>query len=265
MKKIFLIIVSTLSTVSFTLSAVTFVNFDRAGVGVNVNSRAADNSTNFGATWAFSDTVPLVSDSAGTNNVVYGGLASSWVASAAHSPNLRFQTGNNLQIQVNDLGADGRSATGMWVWIKEDFQNGLDSSNVFLGAGSLLSADLANVGFLNAVFKMAVNQGGSWYVSEQSKTTVDVEVFNLDPSATNWAEIDTNTYAIGSFAELVLDDVQGVGLYFTGDRAGTTQLNLQLRGYEAVAIPEPTTTVLLMGVIGLLFISIRRKIILGQK
>jgi len=222
------------TTWSFTTEPeyVDVVDFDRTGVSTNDGSRSPDTDTLFGDTWTFSDTVPMVSSTDGSNATIYGGAITTWSESQDYTPIHRFL---NSRLQLFVIPSDPNpktidtSAEGMLVWTKADFLNGTNAQTVSLNAGDMLSCNIDGVTGNNE-FRFVVKEAGVYYVSEA--TTSGNGAYSIDPTTTNWATINTSTYAIdSSFVSQSFTDVQAAGLYFFSERADNNT-NIKIDRFE---------------------------------
>lgn len=208
----------------------------------SVWSRDADSDTLNGDTWNFSDSSALVPSGGGQNDTIYGGLATTW-SNGDYSPNLRHISnagGSRFQLQVNP--GIPSAAKGMLLWIKKDFLNGGDSAPVRFNTGASLSVNVtSSISASSRDIRFVVNQGGTYYVADTAKTTPDIELYAIDPSATTWRTISTDgNYTIGSTPELLtLDDIRAVGLFVGIIRDNTQQIFLQFDDFQAMQVFPP--------------------------
>ena len=231
---------------------------DYNGPDSNLDAAVADVQTTGGDTWTFSDTTPLLSAATGQNTTVYGGVITTWDVSQEYNPKLRFLTSTGadtaLQIQVNPALPADTSEKAVLLWNQADFLNGAASETVAFEAGSSLSVNLTSLTSSTRDHRFVVNQGGTYYVSEDALLTKTTGVYEIDPSATNWAALNTSDYSWDTFSALTLDDVQGVGLYSDMTRVGN-QTILKFDDFQASTVPEPAT----MALLGLGGLLLRRK------
>jgi len=219
------------------IEVVSVVNFDRTGLG-NVGGRNPDANGQNSAVWNFSDTEPLITAAQGTNAVVYGGIFDTWSVAASYTPQLRFYQGVEIQNQVLPSNGSDTTATGMLVWKKEDFLNGVATQTVSFASGSTLSCSVNTLAGSGEV-RFIVKQDGSYHVSAASATASGA--FAVDPSATDWAPISTADYSIGSYAPNSFSNVQAVGLYYSTARNGN-QSNVRL-GEFRFSVPVTGLTI----------------------
>ena len=241
MKKRVRILAGTVLAMSLSASAALVVDFNRAGIGGNVNARTVTTSTLFGDTWGFSDTTALISEAYGVNSTVYGGLITTWSLSKDYSPLFRFNK-PNFQVQVKTGDLSDTTAKGITLWNQADFLNGADTGTLEFGNGSSLYVNLTAVVGNARDVRFVVNQGGTYYVSGTQTTANGAQAFSIaDVTADTWAPISTTDYTFGAvFSELTLDDVQGVGLYYDLQRTANIS-SIKFNGFQADVIPEPAT------------------------
>ncbi|MFA5688201.1 MAG: hypothetical protein WC959_03490 [Kiritimatiellales bacterium] len=212
------------STLAVSISAVTVVDYDRseeAGTPNTVgnSARNPDVSTPTARMWNFSTTEELLKDDVkGTNNTVYGGMNYSWTAVET---NVLFRYYNDaIQLSVGGAGTDA-DLTGIIFWDKSDFLNNADTQLVgFSGTDSLSASFETRSGGTTWDIRFVINQGGTWYVSDQNITATGSGVFSSVPATGTWHAISTNgNYTISVTAEpITFDNVLAVGLYINGAR-----------------------------------------------
>jgi len=240
------------SLVAMSASATLYVDYNLFGsVSVSRDADFGEGSvTNNGDVWTFSDTTALAPSAGGQNDVIYGGVITSWSVESDYNPTFQHQS-NGFQLQIGDQGGT-QAATGTYVWKQEDFLNGGDTGTISLGTGSSITINLAEAGATD--YRAVVNQGGSYYVSQSVASDTADATFDL--TATDWATLNTADYSYGTFSALTLDDVQSVGVWFDQSRNGLTRFRVQ--DFQLNVIPEPATLGLVaaMGA-GILFIRRR--------
>lgn len=183
---------------------------------------------------------------------------------------------------VNNIGSSGDNSEvrNAVLWQKADFMNDGDSLEVNLDGSS--SFDLTWGGRDKEPIVAArwlILQDGTLYVSDETKILQDDDdasphtVSSGDFTSMQWAAVDlTNdiTADPGSFSStLNLNDIEGVGFYFTsddavtGNTAGDTTNGFVWSEFSATAtvIPEPSSGVLILLAAGglLLLARPRRK------
>lgn len=221
------------------VNVVDFSN-DPAVSGV-VAARAVDSDTPTGDTWNFSDTVAMIDGTAeenfGRSNLrIYGGMKTYW------SPEVDYEPGNRLpswdtvyQLQINSDGdGAGGVATegyrGMLVWNRADFLNGAGTNAIAFNA---LSSMTAGFSVMNGTYRFAVNNAGTYYVSQTSFSGAGPAA--LGPAADNWAVISTDeNYTIGTYTAQQFSDIRGVGLYMEGEETGN-QVLVKLSDFQVSA------------------------------
>ncbi|VGO12996.1 hypothetical protein PDESU_01550 [Pontiella desulfatans] len=213
--------------------AVDFALDANAGV---IPARAADSHTDFGDTWNFSDTVPLLDGgslpvSGNTNAVVFGGMKAGWGTSTNYNPKFVIDRANErLQLQINS-GNPPHSMEGMLLWNQAGFLNGMDSKQVVFDAESSMTVSFSA---FNGTTRFAVQDGGTWYVSESTFPGTGTHTLNA-PTSVRWAPVSTDgSYAIGSFDSRSLMDIRGVGIYLEMT-SQNNQVNLKMEEFRMVA------------------------------
>ncbi|HSH09045.1 MAG TPA: PEP-CTERM sorting domain-containing protein, partial [Oceanipulchritudo sp.] len=147
-----------------------------------------------------------------------------------------------------------------FLWNMADYLVGAGSS-VELGTGSSISFNFpaySAAGGLSLANekRMIVNQGGTYYISQQWTAGASNST-GWDPSATDWAVLNTSDYSYGAFNNLLLDDVRGVGFYAQGAAVGGS--GFKIGSFEVTAVPEPSTYALIAGFLALGLILVRRR------
>ncbi len=179
---------------------------------------------------------------------------------------------------VNNIGGSGGNSEvrNAVLWQKADFMNDGDSLEVNLDGSS--SFELTWGGRDNEPLVAArwlILQDNTLYVSNETKILEDTgqnedntahTVSSGDFTSMQWAAVDlTNdiTADPGSFSSLNLNDIEGVGFYFTsddgvtGNAAGDTTNGFRWSEFSATAtvIPEPSAgALMLFAAGGLLFL-----------
>lgn len=169
-------------------------------------------------------------------------------------------------IQIRRNGTSGALATsttrGVFTFaVDAGGPYGFDSTSTLSLTGGL-GAATSDVG------RWVVVSGGSTYISESVFDPVNnnnTTVYDFtDPDATNWASWTpssdlSNIPGAFSIVGTSLDDITQVGFYF--EKIGATGQNPTFRVFTAdlVAIPEPTTTAVMLGFIGTLGLLLRRR------
>ena len=213
-------------------SAITVVDLTVPTPTDTSSSRAADISTSTNAIWNFSQTTALISGStnAGASNTrVYGGvMAACTPGFGTGSPFLKelaLGVQTSLYVSATPSAAGTSMIKALICWNKSDFLAGADAVSAKVGlkdTGNLLAINFSGITATTIDMRFAVNQGGTWYVTDTNKNTSTIGAYTLDPSAQTWRTISTDgKYTIGStVTSLVLDDVQAVGYYASLQRSG---------------------------------------------
>ncbi len=225
---------------------VTVVNFDRTGITDTIAGRTPDTSDTNQAVWNFSATTPLINlpqGYAATNHKIYGGIKDTWSVGTAYNPVMSLISGN-FQNQTNPANGSTTSATGILLWKKEDFLNGANTKRVTLPYGTQLSATYSGGNGSSLSVHLVAKEAGICYVSNTSSQSADATV-TFNSATTQWAAIDTTTYAIGSYASRTFTNVEAVGLFYAMSNTNTTGQSsisvskLQLALPAAALIDEP--------------------------
>jgi len=238
-------------------SATTHVDFNPLPSGTNAaaSPRIKDVDINGSDVWNFSDTDVLLSSPFAQNNVIYGGLTTTWTGGASYNPTFQLQSTVGTQLQIASGNGD-IAVTGAYIWNQADFLNGGDALTVSLGAGSTITIGLNATASNTRDYRAVVNQGGTYYVSETGFTDNTAGAHVVDLFTTQWALLNTADYTYGAFAPLTLDDVEGVGILFNYTRTGDLISRIQFNDFQfnAEPVPEPTTFGLIcIGSVALLF------------
>ncbi len=197
------------------VSASTFVDYNICTT--SSPSVAADIQSTTGDTWTFSDTTPLITGgTGGQNGTVYGGVITTWSGAADYNPVLlELNADRGLQVQVIPRNGSTTTAKGVWLWKKQDFLSGSGQTIKFV-SGDSISLNLSWSQASSRETRMVVNQGGTYYVSQYS--SAGTGTMSVDPTATQWAVLNTSNYTWGAFSALSLSDIRAVGLYFNVSR-----------------------------------------------
>lgn len=247
------------------------------------NYRSSDGTTSGAAEWgddalnddsvrrfAFSDSTPL--HPAGTYNtaarsaVFYGGVEE-WRTTANSIPSTNgeqvVQNASGDYHTINDTNSVDRRAYALWLWKKADFVDGGSAADLTVGVGSTATVDIVTNTSNHFRWRVAVKDGGQWYLSSVSSVADDT----LDLSAAAWALYDpaanlqanpanagTNN-ANGGAANLsylphAFTDITAVGLYAEAAHTiGSGDRNFAWRQFSvslnAVEVPEPASLALL--------------------
>lgn len=169
--------------------------------------------------------------------------------------------GPNPSISGDDLGryAENDVATGVFMFKKSDFLNGLDSGRVFMaGSNDTLNATIrldakTPARLKSGAFRWVVLDDGAYYISsEVTNLTADTGNVELTAEALDlsWNEYypETSATAISNAALPTLQDIDAIGFWLSatiltnnGDRAYP---NLQCSSFQAgasVAESSPTS------------------------
>lgn len=166
----------------------------------------------------------------------------------------------NLRIQPSGTPVGGGSITGatfgLYTWLKADFLNGFDAQQTVLDSLSVTLLDNAYS------LRWVVKHAGQYYISQETESGGNATK-SLDLS-TQWSVYNPLTqiqFDAGSatFAPVILNDVEAVGVYYQQLNQPTSAQRLRITAVfaEGSPIPEPASA-LLLGFAGLALLRRRR-------
>jgi len=170
---------------------------------------------------------------------------------------------------INDANVPASETYYAFVWEQANWQ-ALTTGEVTVDATSSIIYDTANVvGSFGNDYAFVLQNGSSfYYTTPVSQTVIDdgltnlaaVEWFLFDPTANNFGFSNVSDYRTPSGGVLgsTLTNIVGVGgLVYSANASGTSANSFF--SAELVAVPEPSTFVMLFMSMGLLFLFRRRQ------
>jgi len=248
------------------LNAAVLVQWGETGPGnqgardiVSGNVNLADRSSTYNTTTASNPAVGAnyYPNATGRSPIFYSG------ASAGFKTGLIGDAASGDRITYYDTIATGTTFRTMFMWVAADFLESptgktFDSVTMNIGA-----RDTTNT---NAGARVIVQQGSSFYITDaQSFIGGTPQTLNFNLTTANWYNFTpfvSGVEVIGSTATVSLTDIDGVGYYTTvenGD-AANKQTGSQLSYFQATAVPEPATWMLLAGSLTCLVVLRRRRL-----
>jgi len=172
------------------------------------------------------------------------------------------------------LGVDGATFTQAAGFMYVDGADFLDTSSQWaLDDGASLSTNVNN--FTNSFARWLVRSGGQFYVSNSTIGAGSTSLTGASLLSETWTAYNpvsgiTSTFSSdyasyvagtgGTIATSALDDVDAFGLYFESSGANGANWNNAFDGLtlEVVAVPEPSTYALFLGLTCIGVLSLRR-------
>jgi hypothetical protein len=159
------------------------------------------------------------------------------------------------------------------VFKKADFAGGLHAGPVGFDDTSVFSISTATYNANTKSLRAVVQVGSSWYISVAENTTpqaaANPKVILSNAAAASWVVWDPTTSialeSINFAAPTVLGssftDIQAVGIYGHMVKSSESNLGFTLSKFEvsAVAVPEPATIAVLLGLCALGFVAVHRR------
>lgn len=166
-------------------------------------------------------------------------------------------SGDSIWSSISNSGATQTDVHQIAIWTIDEFINAGSATEVSLV--SMAAVKQQNTG--NHVTRFVVRLGATdFYVSE----IVTGNSPSLpDPTTVDWFSYDptTNFTSIGALASLAPADFQtmtAAGVYLHNSVGGAFNQS-RLMSFEVMAVPEPGTYALLLGVLGLGLVLVRRR------
>ena len=165
----------------------------------------------------------------------------------------RWQANTNGRLANNDQ--TNSVVDTFLVFRKDQFLNGGDALTVSFDSNSVFNTDVSALG---RVQRVAIKQGGQWYLSEGSTGNGQFELTDFNNNSANgkrWAAINPTATDFdvledtGSLTFNAVDftDVQAVGLVAQANRGGSGNY-VRLNDFSVtgtIVIPEPASIILL--------------------
>jgi hypothetical protein len=246
---------------------------------INYNLGAADLSVTDTISYRQLGSTPLLANGVlGTGGsyqgpTLYGAFTQYVVGGAAAPTALRATDTDRL------TGTAGASTTSnaagefnlLYVVKKADFINGLNTQNVGFDATSSFSFIAPTWTAVSKSARAVVQNDGVWYISQAQNTDASgnttPKIITTDAAAAQWAVWDPTTnirFASLDFTTTVtgstFSNIQAVGIW-AALQDGTSNPNFNISTIEisAVAVPEPSTIAVLLGLCALGFVAVRRR------
>ncbi len=245
------------------ISVVDFRGEEIAGVSV---VGTTDANTSFSSSAIITQSMNPGFEGQGT---VFGGAYSTdWVI----RPGIRGTGDWTPSVMYASVGTSAPMST-LLMWDKSNFLNGGDGAALSLGAGSSISLTAISIPDDNFLrpdswgYRMVVRNDNTYYISNDSTFTTALGFTIDDFDTSTWAVFDptadsgnmgTVTDSIvgldpSAYAPRIFDDVTAAGFYaHMGRTNGVAAMNLST--FELVAIPEPSSLLLLLGAMGAFFL-----------
>jgi hypothetical protein len=281
--KTFLTFSITLFAISFHIQAATIVSWGgdvvSADQALTLPSDISSNETidrgwgdatvdSYAATF-FDSATSIAPGSGYTGGAFYGGFGAAQVDDALG--NMAHSSVAGSRTRIGNLGTadelvwgvnNGRSFASTTLW---------STSAAALDSGSSMELNITFIGNNGGEeVRFMVEKAGSWYVSTTANGSDTTGLFSLGgatlqnelwiPVTLNdniYTPLNYNTGVAGS--TLALTDIDFVGFYFRTPTNSENGDNLRINSFEVVAIPEPSSLLLLGAAMLGFFLVVRRR------
>jgi hypothetical protein len=234
---------------------------DYVSVAANFPAAGRAIATNAGVvTWLYTNSLALSPSSgyttpAGKSGRFFGAIenvGSNGVAMTFNQARI-LEAGGNDTIAVNSRVYNGtltNRVSGLIFFEKLDFLNGMsNASQLAFGTNSAMSLAFTETG--DSLFRMAVLNGSTWYLSSNALSSAGTLSIS-DAGAALWSVWDPTgaplSAAPNSFSVLGTNflDIQALGFSFSSVGVGSTRAGIVVSAFTAsampfTAIPEPST------------------------
>ena len=262
-----------------------YAAFQGASGGSGNRDIDSDGNADDGARYRYYTSAPTANSYATTDGNTNAGYTMSGSTMVANLDNAgtfpafinehAFTTGSIRWRVIGTSNTSNNMATASWMTFNQDSWDNLSVGSVVFDNTSSMSVTLSNNGIQTLRFMVVAD--GTYYLSDTTSTANTGGTFNLTGLDTeNWWTYSnggntdgTILFNQGSESSVVgsaLNNITAVGLY--ADKVGfdasgitaTSEYDLNVQGFVATAVPEPSTYALLGGLMALGLVLVRRRI-----
>lgn len=213
--------------------------------------------------------------------VFYGGIGVSLVSGSSSSGanQARFESDNALRWRMSSDSSLGDQAVGVFIWKQADWLDLSSGAGVSVDSFSMTGRKFGENAYQGHDLRFLIEENGQFYISEQilgpASTAytgfpdADETMALADPASASWFEYDpaSDMFGVGSLANPTLTNVTAVGIVhrmaFLDNPSST--ITVEYTSFSVLAtgsaIPEPSSYVLLVGLVSAVIIWRRRRIV----
>lgn len=199
----------------------------------------------------------------GTNPTFYGGVSTTGTGTINQF--LFESSDSSMRFRLNVV-TSGDSAAGLFLWKQSDFLNAQSVGSVGLDGTSSFSLNSRRFGSnLTTGVRFVFQEGSNFYISDLVGPVPAAygPLALLAPSSANWFNYNpaSSIGTIGSAATPTFSGIDVLGVYFSISSTATGNATIAFTDFQvnATAVPEPSTTALVIAVFAILVIGLRRR------